>query len=189
MSKEGNLYDALIWRLGQMVKDNVELEQRVHQLVGDYNRVVKQLHGREKHDNTPTGCTLGELTEALDKYEALEETHKSLLSEYNRLIDHCVQLQTECDAAKTRVANCEHQKEELFKEIERFKQSAFVEMGYACTFLPFAPNDSPVKVGSGKCKNCRHLMKADVFGKKCVLCACRYDNTKSMETQEKNTDE
>ena len=164
-----------------MVEENVHLELRVHQLMDEYNRVVKQLQGKEKHETSPAGHTLGELTEALDKCEALEKDHESLLREYNRLNDFCVRLQMEYNEAKTHVADCEHQKEELFREIERFKESAFMDMETLCTYISFPPNSNPVKVGSGKCMTCRHLMKVDVFGKKCVLCAVRYDNTKSKK--------
>lgn len=43
MTKDDKTFHALIQRLGEMVKENVELAQRVHELTDDYNRVVKQL--------------------------------------------------------------------------------------------------------------------------------------------------
>lgn len=180
-SKE--LYEALLGRLGKMVAENVYLELRVHELMSDYNRVVKQLRGKEKHDNSPTGYTLGELTEALDKCEMLEK-------EYKQLEKQCIQLQTEHNEAKTHVAYCEHQKKELLEHIHRFDLSEFVEMGVACPHRGFALGDNPVMVGSSRCCNCRHFIREDLSSKKCVLCACRYDNTKDKEAQaNKNTDE
>lgn len=44
MTENDKTTPALIQRLGEMVKENVELEQRVHELMDDYNRVVKQLN-------------------------------------------------------------------------------------------------------------------------------------------------
>lgn len=185
-----DLYEALLLRLGKMVAENVHLELRVHELMEDYNRVVKQLQGKGKHDNSPTGYTLGELTEALDKCELLKKDYDLLQDEYKRLEKMCIQLQTERNGVKTHVADCEHQKEELLKHIHRFNNSEFVEMGVACTHRGFASGDNPVIVGGGVCSACRRLIKMDLSGKKCVLCACRYDNTKGKEAQEnKATDE
>lgn len=41
--------DVLIQRLGQMVKENAELEPRVNELMDDYNRVVNQLREAKEH--------------------------------------------------------------------------------------------------------------------------------------------
>lgn len=167
--------------LGEMVADlkveNIQLTRRVHELMDNYNRVVRQLQDKEKHESSPTGYTLGELTEALDKCESLEKDNKLLKQQ-------CIQLRMERNEAKTHVADCEHQKEELFKQISRFNNSEFLKFGVVCSHRVFAPGDNPVMVGSDKCCNCRHLVKVDVFGKKCVLCAVRYDNTKEKEAQE-----
>lgn len=190
MKENNRLYNALIWRLGQMVKENVELEQRVHQLMDDYNRAVKQLQGKEKHNISTAGCTLGELTEALDKSESLEKENKILASEklcleklYNDLQERCISIERKYNDLCSRENN-------LFEEIERFKKSEFVEIGEACTHRSFTSNGYPIKVGSNECMYCRHLMKVDVFCKKSVLCAIRYDNTKNQEAQEnKTTDE
>lgn len=189
-SAQKALYDALIMRLGLMVKENVELEQRVHQLVEDYNRVAKQLRGEEKHEPNTKNYTLGELTEALDKCKALEKDNTALAAEYRDLEKQCIQLQKELDEAKTHVGECESQKNELLEHIHRFDKSEFVECGVACTHRGFTSDDNPVMVGSGRCVSCRHFIKADVYGKKCVFCAVRYDNTMNLEAQEnKNTDE
>lgn len=63
MAKDDKTLQALTQRLGKMVKENVELAERVKQLTSDYNKVVKQLQ------NTPV---LSDLTEALDNVEMLE---------------------------------------------------------------------------------------------------------------------
>ena len=36
----------------------------------------------------------------------------------------------------------------------------------------------------GECCTCPHLIKADVFGKKCLLCAYLYDNKKEHDARE-----
>ena len=44
--------DMLAIRIGRLVKENAELEQRVHQLVDDYNDVVKQfMELKYRYDN------------------------------------------------------------------------------------------------------------------------------------------
>lgn len=63
MTKDDKTVQALTQRLGEMVKENVELAERVKQLTSDYNKVVKQLQ------TTPL---LRELTEALDRVEMSE---------------------------------------------------------------------------------------------------------------------
>ena len=51
MTKDDKTFHALIQRLGEMVKENVELAQRVHELIDDYNRVVKQLQNNTMASN------------------------------------------------------------------------------------------------------------------------------------------
>lgn len=63
MTKDDKTFKALTQRLGEMVKENVELAERVKQLTSDYNKVVKQLQ------TTPS---LSDLAEALDKVEMSE---------------------------------------------------------------------------------------------------------------------
>lgn len=63
MTKDDKTVQALTQRLGEMVKENVELAERVKQLTSDYNKVVKQLQ------TTPS---LSDLTEAFDKVEMSE---------------------------------------------------------------------------------------------------------------------
>lgn len=62
MTKEDKTFQALTQRLGEMVKENVELTERVKQLMSDYNKVVKQLQ---------VIPLLSELTEAIDKVKKL----------------------------------------------------------------------------------------------------------------------
>lgn len=172
---KNNRIETLAYIISDLKAENVMLEQRVHQLVDDYNDVVHQLKGMAKHEPNAEGYTLGELTEALEKCESLEKDNKILKQQ-------CIQLQMERNEAKARADDCESQKEELFKQIVRFDKSEFKEIGTVCTCRPFTSKDSPVKVGSTVCVTCRHFLKMDK--RFYVLCACRYDKAKDMEAQE-----
>ena len=39
--------DAYARRYGELIADNVEMEQRIHHLVGDYNKVAEKLRKLE----------------------------------------------------------------------------------------------------------------------------------------------
>lgn len=172
---KNNRMEALVYIIADLKAENMMMTERVHQLVNDYNDVVHQLKGMEKHEPNAEGYTLGELTEALEKCESLEKDNKILKQQ-------CVQLQMERTEAKNRADDCAHQNKELFKQIARFDKSEFKEIGTACTSRSFTSKDSPVKVGSTVCVTCRHFLKMDKSFY--VLCACRYDNAKDMEAQE-----
>lgn len=175
---------ALSYIAADVKAENIELEQRVHQLLDDYNEIVRQLRGKEKRNGEDNAKqTLGEMQQMRDRCDKLEKDNEQLKRQ-------CVQLQTERNEAKTHADECELQKEELFKHIARFENSEFLKIGDACTHQGFSPDGDFAKVGSGICNSCRHLIKVDVSDKKCVLCACRYDNTKAKKAQEgKNTND
>ena len=170
---------ALSCIVADLKAENMELVERVHQLVDDYNDVVSQLNGKEKRkDEDPAKLLLGNMQKMRDHCDKLEKDNEQLKRQ-------CVQLQTERNEAKTHADECELQKEELFKHIARFENSEFLKIGDACTHRGFSPDGDFVKVGSVICNSCRHLIKVD--GKKCVLCAYCYDNTKAEEAQECKT--
>ena len=175
---------ALSYIVADLKAENMELEQRVHQLVDDYNDVVRQLDGKETHkDEDPAKLLLGNMQKMRDHCDKLEKENEQLKRQ-------CVQLQTERNEAKTHADECELQKEELFNQIARFNNSEFLKIGDDCPHRDSLPNGNPVKVGSAECNSCRHLLKVDVWDKKCVLCAWCYDNTKAEEAQEcKTTDD
>ena len=169
---------ALSCIVADLKAENMELEQRVHQLMDEYNEVVRQLNGKEKHkDEDNAKLFLADMQKMRDHCDKLEKDNEQLKRQ-------CVQLQTERNEAKTHADECELQKEELFKHIARFDNSEFLKMGDYCTHRVLLPDGAPVKVGSEKCFSCRHLIKVDESGINCVLCACRYDNTKAKEAQE-----
>ena len=102
----------------------------------------------------------------------------------------CIQLQTECNEAKTHADECDIVQEDLCKHIARFEHSEFLKIGDVCPHRVLLPDGHCVEVGSDVCRCCRHMIKEDVSGKKCVLCALCYDHTKDDEAQEcKTTDD
>lgn len=183
-TEEDKRLSALSYIIADVKAENIELEQRVHQLTADYNEIVRQLNGKEKRkDEDPSKQTLDDMLKMRDHCDKLEKDNEQLKRQ-------CVQLQTERNEAKIHADECELQQEELFKHIARFENSEFLKIGDACTHRGFSPDGDFVKVGSGICNSCRHLIKVDVSDRKCVLCACRYDHTKAEEAQEcKNTDD
>lgn len=183
-TEEDKRLSALSYIIADVKAENIELEQRVHKLTTDYNEIVRQLLGKEERkDEDNAKQTLGDMLKMRDHCDKLEKDNEQLKRQ-------CVQLQTERNEAKTHADECELQKEELFKHIARFENSEFLKIGDACTHQGFSPDGDFVKVGSGICNSCRHLIKVDVSDRKCVLCACRYDHTEAEKAQEgKNTND
>ena len=175
---------ALSYIVADLKAENMELAQRVHQLVNDYNDVVRQLNGKEtRKDEDPAKLLLGNMQKMRDHCDMLEKNIEQLKRQ-------CVQLQTERNEAKTHAEQCDIVKEDLCKHIARFEKSEFLKIGDDCPHRDLLPDGAPVKVGSVVCSICRHLIKMDMLGIKCVLCAWCYDNTKSDEAQEcKTTDD
>ena len=175
---------ALSYIVADLKAENIELAQRVQQLVDDYNEVVRQLNGKEtRKDEDPAKLLLGNMQKMRDHCDKLEKDNEQLKRQ-------CVQLQTERNEAKTHAEQCDIVKEDLCKHIARFEKSEFLKTGVDCPHRVSLPNGHPVKVGSAECNSCWHLVKVDVHGRKCVLCAWCYDNTKAEEAQEcKTTDD
>lgn len=171
-TEENNRMEVLAYIIADLKAENMMMTERVHQLTDENNDMMRQLVGKEKHEPNTEGHTLSELTEALDKCEALEKDNKLLKQQ-------CVQLQTERDEAKTHVAECKSQKNELFEPLRRFEDSEFMKIGEACPYQSF--ESELVKIGSTKCVTCRHFLKMNKDF--CVLCACRYDYMNVGETQ------
>ena len=174
---------ALSCIVADLKTENMELEQRVHQLVEQHNEVVRQFNGNETHNGKDTSKqTLDEMQHLRDHCDMLEKNIEQLKRQ-------CVQLQTERNKAKTRADECDMIAEDLFKHIARLETSEFLKIGDDCPHRDSLPNGHHVKVGSEVCRSCPHMIKEDVSGKKCVLCAYCYDNKKAEGAQEcKNTD-
>ena len=169
---------ALSCIVADLKTENIELEQRVQQLEDEYNKVASLLN----HE-APSKQTIGEMQHLRDHCDMLEKNIEQLKRD-------CSQLLTERNEAKTHAEECDLQKEELFKYFARFNISEFLKIGDDCPHRDSLPDGHRVKVGSEVCRSCRHIIKVDVSGKKCVLCAYCYDNKKAEEELEcKPTDD
>ena len=70
---------ALSYIVADLKAENMELEQRVHQLVDDYNDVVRQLNGKETHkDEDPARLLLGNMQKMRDHCDKLEQENREL---------------------------------------------------------------------------------------------------------------
>ena len=181
-AEENNRIEVLAYIIADLKAENMMLTERVHQLTDDYNDVARQLRGMEKRkDEDSSRQTLGEMMQMRDHCDKLEKENEDLKRQ-------CFQLQAERNGAKTHAAECNYQKEGLHKRLARFEQLEFVKTGAPCVHLPFAPDGSPVQVGSAECISCRHFLNMEKS--LCVLCACRYDNKEDKKAQEcKDTDD
>ena len=172
---------ALSCIVADLKTENMELEQRVHQLVDDYNNVVHQLNDMEcLQDKESSKQTPDDMQQLRDHCDKLEKNNEQLKRE-------CAQLLTERNEAKTHVEQMDILQADLCRMLSRFEHSEFLEMGDACTHQGFPPDGDFVKVGSEVCTRCRHLVKMDESGKKYVLCAYCHDSKKAKEAQERKT--
>ena len=70
---------ALSCIVADLKAENMELEQRVHQLVDDYNDVVRQLNGKEKRKNEDSSTkTLVKLRNTEEQCYKLERENQNL---------------------------------------------------------------------------------------------------------------
>ena len=70
---------ALSYIVVDLKAENMELAQRVHQLVDDYNDVVRQLNGKETHkDEDPAKLLLGNMQKMRDHCDKLEKENREL---------------------------------------------------------------------------------------------------------------
>ena len=70
---------ALSYIVADLKAENMELAQRVQQLVDDYNEVVRQLNGKETHkDEDPAKLLLGNMQKMRDHCDKLEKENREL---------------------------------------------------------------------------------------------------------------
>ena len=70
---------ALSCILADLKAENMELAQRVQQLVDDYNDVVRQLNGKETHkDDDPAKLLLDNMQKMRDHCDKLEKENREL---------------------------------------------------------------------------------------------------------------
>lgn len=151
---KNNRVETLAYIIADLKAENVELEQRVHQFMDDYNDVVRQLNEKEKHEPNTEGFTLGELTEALDKCEVLEKENKQLKQQN-------VLLLTDRNEAKTRADDCDKLKR-MNGELERFAKAIhsfvkdnkiYMKKGTSCGYKQGHP-----AVSSTACLECKSCL-------------------------------
>ena len=70
---------ALAYVVADLNAENMELEQRVHQLEDDYNDVARQLDGKETHkDEDPARLLLVDMQKMRDHCDELEKENRKL---------------------------------------------------------------------------------------------------------------
>ena len=69
---------ALSCILADLKAENIELAQRVHQLVDEYNDVVRQLNGKQKRKDKNSKPTLGEVLDVRSRCYKLEVENREL---------------------------------------------------------------------------------------------------------------
>lgn len=70
---KNNRMEVLAYIIADLKAENIEMTQRVHQLMDDYNEVVRQLNGKEKRkDEDPSRQTLGEMLKMREHCDKLE---------------------------------------------------------------------------------------------------------------------
>ena len=70
---------ALSYIVADLKAENMELAQRVQQLVDDYNEVVRQLNGNETHkDEDPAKLLLDNMQKMRDHCDKLEKENREL---------------------------------------------------------------------------------------------------------------
>lgn len=76
---KNNRMEVLAYIIADLKAENMKLEQRVHQLMDDYNDVVRQLNGKEnRKDEDPSRQTLGEIMKMRDHCDKLEKENREL---------------------------------------------------------------------------------------------------------------
>lgn len=74
-----NRMEVLAYIIADLKAENVELEQRVHQLMDGYNEIVRQLNEKEKRkEEDSSRQTLGEMLQMRDLCDELESMNREL---------------------------------------------------------------------------------------------------------------
>lgn len=79
---------ALSYIVADLKAENIEMTQRVHQLMDDYNDAVHQQHGQEmRKDENSSKLTLGEMMKMRDHCDELERKNGELEQRVRQLTD------------------------------------------------------------------------------------------------------
>lgn len=85
-TEEDKRLSALSYIIADLKAENIEMTQRVHKLMADYNEIVRQLRGKEKRkDEDNAKQTLGDMLKMRDHCDKLEKDNEQLKRQ-------CVQL-------------------------------------------------------------------------------------------------
>ena len=93
---------ALSYIVADLKAENIELAQRVQQLVDDYNDVVRQLNGNGKRKDKNSKPTLGEFQQMREQCEHLKIKNKELerfekaMHEFVKDKNICMRKDSEC---------------------------------------------------------------------------------------------
>lgn len=182
---ESKRITALASMMGDLKQENIELAERVKQLMNDYNKVAKQLR---------THPLLSDLTEALDKVEKLERENESLCKQLKSLQKDHDLLHELYDTQKAKLKKA---KEELGEDLDdiftlqkrnaaaenliaRF-ENAEIEHADFSTMAFDCPHDVEAKVCSAECLGCEHCLTHGNTGTESILCAYNYDKKEEKE--------
>lgn len=215
MTENKKLVAALTRRLGEQEKENIELTERVKELMDDYNRVARQL--RELDGNGKRTKALKKIKQLkIDKdvlskectslhkcYVELRQQYKAAKDELQKAGDTLKQLQDDKALLREQLdianANCKKAEEERVEANEKIKEQRR-ELRFAfrhyrrfehADFLSME-HDCPhytgaeVEVGDLSCLGCAHFLKADFDKTKHILCAYNYDEEKEKQQEEDN---
>lgn len=76
---KNNRMETLAYIISDLKAENIELAQRVHQLVDEYNDVVRQLNGNQKRkDEDPARLLLDNMQKMRDHCDKLEKENREL---------------------------------------------------------------------------------------------------------------
>ena len=187
---ESKRITALASIMGDLKQENIELAERVKELMSDYNNVVKQPHPQP---------VLSELTEALDKVKHLERDKDFLHREIELLQDHNAMLRKQLNNDRTNAEEklAKHLEdyyalkdcnEVVLSRIARFEH-ADIEHANFSTMAFDCPHGVEAKVCSAECLGCEHCLTHGNTGTRDILCAYKYDKEKKSNKKKINSTE
>lgn len=78
-AEDNNRMEALAYIIADLKAENIEMTQRVHQLMDDFNEALRQLNGKEKRkDEDPSRQTLYDMLKMRVHCDKLEKENKEL---------------------------------------------------------------------------------------------------------------
>ncbi len=127
--EENNRMEALAYIIADLKAENIELVQRVHQLMDDYNDVARQLRGMEKRKDEDPG-------------------NKQTLDKMSQMRDHCGKLERE-NAELKRFSRAIHS---FVKE-----KKIYMEKGISCGYIQGHP--AVCSTACLECDSCLGVME------------------------------